>query len=201
MKYTRLHTVALSLTFIGGCFFAATPAIASPQNNCVMQTVMCSGVSSSSAPSFQASSGGLIGGPSLSAQRIDTILANAGSPAQGSGWAFEQYSREYGIDDAYGLAFFKHESSFGLTGAARQTLSIGNIICTPGYPCIGRFRAYSSWAESIKDWYALIKDQYIGKWGCTSVADIIPHYAPSSDNNDEAAYIASVEADVSSWRK
>jgi len=53
MKYIRLHNLALSLTFIGSCSFV-TPAIASPLNNCVIQTVMCNGGSSTS---FQSSNG------------------------------------------------------------------------------------------------------------------------------------------------
>ena len=142
----------------------------------------------------------ILGSPSLSAQQIDTILANAGSPAQGTGQTFYNDSLQYGIDDAYPLAFFRHESSFGTSGAATQTLSIGNIVCTAGYSCIGRFRAYPSWAAGINDWYALIKDQYVGRWGATTVESIIPHYAPSSDNNNEAGYIASVERDVQAWK-
>jgi hypothetical protein len=157
-----------------------------------------SGVQTSSLPPATGSS--ILGSPSLSAQQIDTILANAGSPAAGTGAVFVADSLQYGIDDAYPLAFFRHESSFGTSGAATQTLSIGNIVCTAGYSCIGRFRAYPSWAAGITDWYALIKDQYVGRWGASTVEAIIPHYAPSSDNNDESGYIASVENDVRNWR-
>jgi hypothetical protein len=142
----------------------------------------------------------ILGSPSLSAQRIDNILCNAGSPACGTGPVFYADSLQYGIDNAYALAFFRHESSFGTNGAATQTLSIGNIVCTAGYSCIGRFRAYSSWADGITDWFKLIKNVYVGQWGATTVESIIPHYAPNSDNNDEAGYIASVENDVQSWR-
>ena len=162
------------------------------------QTSSSSNAQQSSLPPATGSS--ILGSPSLSAQQIDTILANAGSPAQGTGQTFYNDSLQYGIDDAYALAFFHHESSFGQSGAAAQTLSIGNIVCTAGYSCIGRFRAYPSWAAGITDWYELIKDQYVGRWGATTVESIIPHYAPSSDNNDEAGYIASVERDVQAWK-
>lgn len=141
----------------------------------------------------------VVGGPSLSAAQVDTILANAGSPAQGSGQTFYNDSVQYGIDDAYALAFFKHESTYGLYGAAVNTRSIGNINCTAGYSCIGRFRAYPSWQAGIDDWYQLIKTVYVGQ-GLSTVEAIIPHYAPNSDHNNEAAYISSVENDVSTWR-
>ena len=148
-----------------------------------------------------ASGSSVVGAPSLTAQQVDAILSNAGSPAAGTGPVFVADSLQYGIDDAYALGFFKHESSFGQNGIAAQTLSIGNIVCTPGYSCIGRFRAYPSWQAGIDDWFKLIKNVYVGQWGATTVEAIIPHYAPSSDNNDEAGYISAVESDVNAWRQ
>lgn len=142
----------------------------------------------------------IVGGPSLSAAKVDTILSNAGSPAAGSGQTFYTDSQQYGIDDAVALAFFHHESTYGLYGAAAQTHSIGNIVCTAGYSCIGRFRAYGSWSQGIDDWFQLIKTVYVDSWHCSTVEAIIPHYAPNSDHNDESSYIAAVESDVSIWR-
>lgn len=141
----------------------------------------------------------VVGSPSLSAAKIDQILSNAGSPAVGTGQTFYNDSVQYGIDDAYALAFFHHESGFGTNGAATQTLSMGNINCTSGYSCIGRFRAYSSWDAGINDWYRLIKTVYISQ-GHTTVESIIPIYAPSSDGNNESGYISAVESDVQNWR-
>ncbi len=142
----------------------------------------------------------IVGGPSISAQKADTILASAGSPAQGTGSTFYTDSQQYGIDDAVALAFFHHESTYGLYGAAAQTHSIGNIVCTAGYSCIGRFRAYGSWSQGIDDWFQLIKNVYVDSWHCSTVEAIIPHYAPNSDGNSETSYIAAVESDVSNWR-
>jgi hypothetical protein len=142
----------------------------------------------------------VVGSPSLSAAKIDAILSNAGSPATGTGQTFYNDSVQYGIDDAYALAWFHHESGYGLNGAATQTLSIGNINCSEGYSCKGRFRAYPSWQAGIDDWYQLVKNVYISQ-GFTTVESIIPHYAPSSDGNDESGYIQSVETDVQNWRQ
>jgi len=142
----------------------------------------------------------VVGGPSLSAAKIDTILSNAGSPAAGTGSAFVLDSAQYNIDDAVALAFFKHESSFGTIGAATATHSIGNIVCTSGYSCIGRFRAYASWSAGIDDWFRLISGPAYVSGGLTTLGQILPKYAPASDNNSPDSYIAAVQADVQSWR-
>jgi hypothetical protein len=141
----------------------------------------------------------VVGSPSLSAQQIDKILCNEGSPACGTGQTFYNDSLTYGINDSIALAFFHHESGYGTSGAAVDTHNMGNIVCTEGYDCIGRFRAYSSWSAGIDDWYRLIKDVYISQ-GHTTVESIIPIYAPPSDNNDCSAYISAVETDVQNWK-
>jgi hypothetical protein len=142
----------------------------------------------------------VVGGPSLSASKIDSILSSAGSPAAGTGSTFTLDSAQYNIDDAVALAFFHHESSYGEAGMASQTHSIGNIVCTPGYSCIGRFRSYATWSDGIDDWYKLVSGPAYAGGGLVTIPQIIPKYAPNSDNNDESAYIAAVQSDVQSWR-
>ena len=113
-----------------------------------------------------------------------------------------QQGIKYGIDPVYELAFFHHESTFGLRGVARNTHSIGNIRCTQGYTCdaSGGYRSYPSYMAGIVDWYQLITYSYIPH-GLTTVESIIPVYAPNADNNDEGAYITSVNRDVAMWRE
>src|SRR6266702_4110389 len=139
------------------------------------------------------------GKPSLSAAFINQVLSAAGSKATGTGQALYDLSVKYGIDDAYALAFFQHESMYGTGGVARATLSLGNIRCSEGYICIEGYRAYSSWQEGYADWYRLIRNLYISQWGLSTVEQIIPKYAPGSDN-DVTGYISAVEKDVSTWR-
>src|SRR5215469_130392 len=55
----------------------------------------------------QASGPSVIGGPSLSAQKVDHVLSSAQSPAAGTGQALYDLSAQYGIDDAFALAVFK----------------------------------------------------------------------------------------------
>jgi hypothetical protein len=148
----------------------------------------------------------VVGSPSLSSTFINHILATANSPANGLGDSFYSNSVKYGIDDAFALAFFKHESTFGIYGEATTSDSIGNIRCLGadyadlGTWCQDNFAHFPNWTDGIEAWYRLIKNLYIGQWGCTTVALIIHHYAPAADHNNESAYTSSVESDVSTWR-
>jgi hypothetical protein len=138
--------------------------------------------------------------PSLSADFINQVLDHYQSPAAGKGKALYDYGVKYGIDPAYALAFFMHESSFGKTGVAKVTRSLGNIRASEGYQQFDGYRKYRTWEDGFVDWYKLISDQYVRQWKLTTVDQIIPVYAPSSDNNDVAAYIQSVKTAVDTWR-
>jgi hypothetical protein len=146
----------------------------------------------------------VLGGPSLSAAFIDRVLSRYGSPAVGTGQALYALSQQYGIDDAFALAFFWHESNFGLNGEARVTHSLGNLRCIANVACIdqdrGGYAAFPDWATGYAAWYALIAGpMYVGD-GLTTVQEIIPRYAPAADHNDEQAYIDNVVAVVGELR-
>ena len=144
-------------------------------------------------------SSSVVGHPSLSASFINRVLAVYHSPAVGLGQAMVGDSLDFHIDDVYALAFFWHESQFGRLGVATVTRSLGNIICTPDYPsCIGRFRSYASWQAGCLDWFRLIASVYVPR-GLTTVEQIVPVYAPASENN-VSAYITAVLAAVKTWR-
>jgi hypothetical protein len=136
--------------------------------------------------------------PSISATKIDAILCKAGSPACKTGQALYDLGVESGINPAVALAFFKHESTYGLYGVARATRSLGNIRCSQGYACVDGFRAYSSWQSGYEDWYGLIAF-YCHEWNKCTVGTIVPTYAPSSEN-DTSAYIRDVCASVDEYR-
>jgi hypothetical protein len=146
------------------------------------------------------------GAPTISAAQIDQILASYNSPATGSGAAWVAMGEKFGIDPAYAVAFFIHESSAGsnqgwagIKSDGSTTHNVGNIICA-GYPtCYGRFRDYPSWEEGINDWYKLIAVEYIEGRGTTTVAEILPIYAPAVEN-DTNGYIRIVEQMVDGWR-
>jgi|SRR5579883_1950462 hypothetical protein len=140
------------------------------------------------------------GVPTIDADFINQVLAAYDSPARGKGQALYDLGTRYGVDPVYALAFFMHESRFGTTGVARVTRSLGNIRATPGYDSYDGYRKYKTWEAGFEDWYKLIKTQYVQKWGLSTVDQIIPVYAPSSDHNDVDAYIQSVKEAVNTWR-
>ncbi|MDQ6662733.1 MAG: glucosaminidase domain-containing protein, partial [Chloroflexota bacterium] len=142
----------------------------------------------------------LQGQPTIQVDFINKVLEHYHSPAAGKGQALYNDGLKYGIDPAYALAFFMHESTFGTRGVAAVTHSLGNIRVSKGYQGYQGYRAYRTWEEGFEDWYKLISQLYIGKWGLTTIDQIIPIYAPGSDNNDEAAYIQSVKQAVDTWR-
>ena len=148
------------------------------------------------------------GPPSISAEFIDRVLSAYGSPAAGTGQALYDLGVEFGIDPVYALAFFLHEDSFGETGIGAANHSLGNIRCSAGYSCQYGFRSYATWAVSYQDWYSLILNGYVKGQitdslvghPCTTVDEIVSVYAPSSDHNDVAAYIAAIKHAVERWR-
>lgn len=148
----------------------------------------------------------VLGPPSISAERIDQILAEWRSPAAGTGRIWYDLGVQYGIDPAYALAFFVHESGAGTAPGwagrkpdGRTTHNIGNIICAGYTTCYGRFRDYPTWAEGIEDWYRLIAVEYVEWRGVSTVEQIVPIYAPAAENN-VAGYIATVNMLVAQWR-
>ena len=150
-------------------------------------------------------SSSVLGPPTVSAAFIDRVLAAYHSPAAGLGQALYDDGVSTGIDPVYALAFFMHESSFGTTGEARKTLALGNERCIPDRPCVnldrGGYAQMESWEDGFRHWYMLILTLYVNQWHRVTIEQIIPKYAPSSDGNDEAAYIAAIEHAVETWRR
>jgi hypothetical protein len=138
--------------------------------------------------------------PSIDAAGIARVLQGYHSPAVGAAEVMYNLGVHYGIDPAYCLAFFIHESTAGTAGVARTTRSVGNIRATPGYRDYHGYRQYDTWEQGIEDWYLLISNLYVGEWGLTTVDRIVPVYAPSSDGNDPAGYAATVKNLVAGWR-
>jgi len=154
----------------------------------------------------QASTGdSVLGSPSIAADLIDRVLSAYGSPAAGTGQSLYNLGVNSGIDPVWALAFFMHEDSFGKTGIGAANHSLGNIRCSAGYSCQDGFRYYATWGESYQDWYALILNGYVkgsvsDACPCTTIEQIIPVYAPSSDGNDVQGYIAALLQAVHTWR-
>ena len=154
----------------------------------------------------------VIGKPTISASFINRVLLAYNSPARGKGQALYSLGVKYGIDPVYALAFFLHESRFGTTGEATKTFSLGNERCIQDRPCIdqnqGGYAQMRSWEDGFEHWYQLILYGYVQGQvtrplvghTCTTIEQIIPVYAPSTDHNDVASYITSIKSAVDAWR-
>lgn len=142
----------------------------------------------------------ITGPPSLDATRVNDILAAYHSPLQGQGKALVALSTHYKIDDAIALAFFVMESRAGTKGEAVLTRSFGNLRPMPNAPATNGYRRYNSWLDGATEWFQLIRTLYINTLKLTTVEQIIPVYAPASDNNEPPAMVAGIHQLVSCWR-
>jgi hypothetical protein len=169
-------------------------------------SVVCLSGCEKSSNQLAAAGFSVTGSPSLSAAFIDQVLAANNSPAIGTGQVFYEQSVSTGIDDAYALAFFQHESTFGKYGVAASSLSIGNLRCLGddysdlGTWCESGYAYFPSWSNGIIAWYRLIHNLYVTEWRLTNVDQVVSKYAPADDSNDPSSYVQSVEASVSLWR-
>lgn len=146
------------------------------------------------------------GGPTIDAQKIDQVLRSYGSPAAGLGQEIYDEGVRRGIDPAVALAFFVKESSAGTKGVATQTNSWGNIKGRGPEGSVKGFRAYSDFKEGMHDWYRLMDEVYLrpkeeGGRGYTHLSQVIRTYAPQSDGNNEALYVANVKGMVQGWAR
>lgn len=143
--------------------------------------------------------------PSLTPQQIDGILRSYQSPAADTGEVWHSLGVQYGIDPVFALTFFVHESTAGTHADwighkpdGTTTHNIGNIVCAGYETCYRNYRDYPSWQAGIEDWYRLIDSEYIQRRGLTTIADVIPVYAPPRASSN---YIASLEYTVDAWRR
>src|SRR5579871_747284 len=206
----RVLVIALVLAlvvWVAGLAFGVWSVERSPH----VTAVLYLGSGGSSSSSVSAGSDEVVGSPTISSAFIERVLSAYGSPAAGTGADLYRLGVKYGIDPVYALAFFLHEDSFGKTGWGALNHSLGNSRCGgwSSSRCQGGYRFYATWQAGYEDWYRLILYGYVqGQVTipivghvCTTVAQIIPVYAPSSDGNDVAGYIAAVMQAVHTWRQ
>jgi len=113
----------------------------------------------------------------------------------------------HGIDPAVALAFFHHESACGTKGRAVQTHSWGNLRYHDQYArlpyrvgLLDGFCAYATWTTAALHFadHLLGRDGTDNYHGLTTVAEVVPIWAPTADGNVPVAYIAAVEEFASS---
>jgi hypothetical protein len=179
---------------VKGFFGALIPGGSCKEKEIVKEGISCRNIVSGEPLSVEFSS-------CISADEINRILDKKNSPARGTGNLFVRLGKEYGIDPVIALAFFRQESQFGTEGIAVHTKSMGNIKYSSKCPG-GNYRGfcqYDSWEDSIEDWYRLVSGPVYVRSGLDTIEEIIPKYAPSSEN-DVNVYIDSVRSFVENPR-
>jgi hypothetical protein len=141
--------------------------------------------------------------PRISVVQFTLVLTAANSPAAAENPG-QLYSicRQSHLDPAIALAFFGHESSFGLEGQAIRTKNWGNIRKGQGRHIVnkGGMAYYANWTDSLVDWCSLINRLYIQAWKRTTVPAVLDKYAPPEDHNDPTSYAAAVAAFITRWQ-
>lgn len=155
-------------------------------------------------------------GCSLSTDQVNSILE--GTPAAGTGQFWVDACQTEGIDNAYALGMFAVESNYGRASNwagwkadGTTTHNVGNIICSQGFPCVGRFSDYPDWQTGIDRHLRLLRcyrdaggPGCDGLWvGGEKLGDIrtaINRWAPAEDNNDPSSYANTVERLTREWR-
>lgn len=148
-------------------------------------------------------------GQSLSAEQIDTILKDIGSPAVGIGKHAVEVGIKNNIDAAYWLAMFIEESSAatninwaGMKDGNNTTHNTGNIICTPndGHKCFGRFIDFDNWEEGTTAHIELLA-YYRDRLGHKDIYTALYTWSPRGDGaNDPDSYGGHVTTLVNKWR-
>jgi len=154
----------------------------------------------------------ILSSPRISAAQFAAILTAANSPAARENGEDTLYRicLDFRVDPAIALAFFLHESSLGTKSVARATKNWGNLRKSQGRathvgPIVGsegkgNFAWYATWADGLRDFLTLLRSAIYEGAGLKTVEAVIPKYAPSSDNNKPAQYIAAVRRAVATWQ-
>jgi hypothetical protein len=151
--------------------------------------------------------------PRLSAAFINRVLAAYHSPAAGLGAQIYNLGQQSGVNSDLLLGIFGHESLFGTTGEAHVSRSVGNLRCldssyAPYHTrCANGYAQFPSWLDGIGAFYRLLKVGYIDGLvtvpivghRCTTLAQVIPVWAPVGDGNDPGAYIGDVLTFLHTW--
>lgn len=128
----------------------------------------------------QATSGSIVGAPTLSAATVNKIFTQMGSPMVGTGSVVEQAARQTNIDDAFALGVWWTETNDGAAGVGSADRNPGSVRGSYGYPsAYDGYTIYPSYAAAINDWFNILKNRYVSR-GLTSVYSLCYSYVGTS---------------------
>ena len=132
-------------------------------------------------------------------ERWLSILRNVGSPIVTEG---EAAWRAAGEHSALCLAQCLIESRAGTDGrliSAKNPLGLRPRPGDLGAVVPGPFRVFTTWTEAIAYWYSKITDPGYAYAATTTLEEYVHVYAPSSDGNDERAYVQAIRTYLQLW--
>lgn len=137
--------------------------------------------------------------PTITIAEIDRVLESVNSPMIPYSANIYVSGEQYGIDPVFALAFWMKESREASDG------SVAAPDHNPGYteglgndPRCGRWACWPTWPDGIAGWFHYMRVFFVDR-GITTVEDILPIYAPSTENNT-SGYILFVIQHVATWR-
>jgi hypothetical protein len=131
--------------------------------------------------------------PTVTVAAINNMLAAHHSPVAGQGQMIYDTALKYGLDPAYIVATFAHESNFGTRGEATKSKSPGNLRCIQNAGCADGYAQFATWQAGFEALCNLLAGSLYVKDGRIVPETIIPRFAPAADSNDEGAYIAALK--------
>ncbi|MFH1455419.1 MAG: hypothetical protein ABIF40_00535 [archaeon] len=137
----------------------------------------------------------------LSVDEIENVLSRQDSPMKGQGKHILDCAKKYDVRPEVFLAFAQMDSSMGTAGVGARNYNPTNIRPSSNsknpWACEdvtdsrnGKFCNYGLWERGIEAWFQLIKGMHLEK-DRTTVEEILPSFAPSSEN-DTKGYISFV---------
>jgi len=141
--------------------------------------------------------------PRISQATFEYMLRDSQSPAAPEARHAWAAVASQGVDPLFALAIFWHESRFGTVGIVQQhdlrnpgatrssRTGVGQPVDIPGR---GQFWRYPKWTEGFRDLARRLVDPDFTyrRQKAWAIGQVIALWAPRSDGNDPASYIASV---------
>lgn len=149
-----------------------------------------------------------VAGVTIAEDIFALVLTNWSSPAAPDAKEIFAAIARRGVDPAFLLAIFWHESSGGTVGLAVGNKNPGNQRTSrtgAGRPVEtekGQFIRFNTWLDGFDDLaFRLVDLSYVYiKENRRTIADIIYGFAPPADSNDTEAYIESVVKNMTTWQ-
>lgn len=122
-------------------------------------------------------------------------LVNAGSPLVSTAKNVYDVARPH---TALALAQMRVESQYATSFSANSPANKNALNLRPRGGGDG-FQRFDNWEFGVREWERRITDPTYAYKDTVTIADLIHVFAPSSDGNNEASYVASIEADLRKW--